>query len=881
MSTVSTAARMGLAALVSWVAVAASAQGPAITYVSGMGPHPLGTAKVQLVIATAAPARCRLATTAGNPYGSLYWNFSSADGRTHSTTVDTYGATSTQTYYARCQDSATRVANDSDFPLAIRFGQAASYAMNVSVAGAGKVVSSPAAIDCGSACSASFSAGQNVSLTAVPSAGAAFTGWGGACAGSAPTCTVAMSAARSVSAAFSTAPPAGPLLSVVVAGPGSVTSAPAGIQCGTSCAATFATGQTVTLTATARDGGSFIGWGGACTGAAPSCSVPMTAAASVTASFAAAPGTSQAYPWPVWTADPVAVPPSATGLTYYVDGRFGRDTNSGTSVGAAFATVRQAITRVAPGDTVLIRAGLYREGINLNNAPSGAPGKPITFGSYGDGEVILDGSAKVSGWTQVSASVWKAPVGFTPVAVVVNEVPLKQTYDGAAAVTAGSGRWFYNATAKTITADFGAANPATADVVVPNNVGDQAHVFFYGSHYTFKGLTIRGSGSNGIWGYGSHVTVERCNIKFNGKAGVAFQGAGDSDNAVLYSHIFHNVLQNWPRGNNGNAEAGGGWPGATVWAANLRPLARGNVVHMNGGEGIASYGTVAGKASGSALFEQNVVYDNWSVNMYFDNQPNGVARNNIIFNHPVDTGTWLKTTNAWPWNELYKYNVCVMLGDEQNSSDATGNYANLANVQVYNNLIAGCRIGIRDYGEGATTVKYHGLRNTLIANNTIILPASALPNTETMGIFLQDNTTPGGTNRNANSFIQNNVIVGSGVGTPLVWIENTKALSGITVSNNVYFNRGDAAPFRIGFDDVQNLDFAGWLARTGADLASLYRDPLLLDAAAFQVPGTAVYDYRKADLGATSPARGMGRPQSAFSNNLPGTVRPVWNAGAF
>jgi hypothetical protein len=582
----------------------------------------------------------------------------------------------------------------------------------------------------------------------------------------------------------------------------------------------------------------------------------------------------------VWTAGTVAVSPSSTGITYYVDAKNGSDSNSGTSASAPFATIKKAITKVAAGDTVLIKAGLYREGIDLSNAASGSAGKPITFGSYGDGEVIVDGSAKVSGWTQVSGSVWKAPVTFTPIATVVNDVPLKQTHDSAAAVTAGSGKWFYDASAKTITADFGSASPSTADIVVPNNVGDQQHVFFYGSYYTFKGLTIRGSGSNGIWGYGSHVTVERCNIKFNGKAGVAFQGAGDVDNAVLYSHIYHNVLLNWPRGNNGNAEAGGGWAGATVWYANLRPLARGNVVHMNGGEGILSYGTVAGKTSGSALFEQNVVYDNWSVNMYFDNQPNDVARNNIIFNHPVDTSTWLKTGSSWPWNEMYKYTVCLMLADEQNSSDSTGNYANLANTKVYNNLIAGCRIGIRDYSEGSTTVKYHGLKNTLIANNTIIMPAAALPNTETMGIFLQDNTTPGGANRNTGSVVQNNVIYGS-ASTPLIWIENTKALSGVTLGNNVYYNGKYATPFRIGFDSVQNVNFATWLSQTGADSLSVFKDPLLVNAAAFQAAGTAPYDYTKADLQSSSPARGMGKAQSAFSNNLPGAVRSVWNASAF
>jgi uncharacterized repeat protein (TIGR02543 family) len=67
--------------------------------------------------------------------------------------------------------------------------------------GSGTVTSSPAGIDCGATCSASFTHGTSVTLTAMPAAGSTFTGWGGACSGTG-TCTVTMDQDRSVTATF-------------------------------------------------------------------------------------------------------------------------------------------------------------------------------------------------------------------------------------------------------------------------------------------------------------------------------------------------------------------------------------------------------------------------------------------------------------------------------------------------------------------------------------------------------------------------------------------------------------------------------------------------------------------------------------------------------
>jgi endoglucanase len=67
-------------------------------------------------------------------------------------------------------------------------------------------------------------------------------------------------------------------------GTGTVTSSPAGINCGSTCTATYANGTTVMLTATAGTKSRFSGWTGDCTGRS-TCVVTMNANRAVTATF--------------------------------------------------------------------------------------------------------------------------------------------------------------------------------------------------------------------------------------------------------------------------------------------------------------------------------------------------------------------------------------------------------------------------------------------------------------------------------------------------------------------------------------------------------------------------------------------------------------------
>ena len=152
--------------------------------------------------------------------------------------------------------------------------------------GTGTVTTIPAGISCGATCSAQFTSGSSVTLAAVPTAGSTFIGWsGGGCSGIL-SCNVIMDASKTVTAGFNIPPVT---LTVTTSGAGIVTSNPAGISCGATCSAQFGTGATIVLSAATTSATyKFTGWGGACSasGTATTCTVVMTAAKSVTATFA-------------------------------------------------------------------------------------------------------------------------------------------------------------------------------------------------------------------------------------------------------------------------------------------------------------------------------------------------------------------------------------------------------------------------------------------------------------------------------------------------------------------------------------------------------------------------------------------------------------------
>ena len=149
--------------------------------------------------------------------------------------------------------------------------------------GSGRITAASVGINCPGTCMATVDHGTSITFTQTAMAGSTFLGWSGACTG-VGACTLSITNATQLSAAF------GQSQSLIVTksgnGTGTVTSDPAGINCGGDCSEVYAPGTVVTLTATPSANSVFVGWSSAaCNDTAGPCVVTVNAATSVDAIF--------------------------------------------------------------------------------------------------------------------------------------------------------------------------------------------------------------------------------------------------------------------------------------------------------------------------------------------------------------------------------------------------------------------------------------------------------------------------------------------------------------------------------------------------------------------------------------------------------------------
>jgi len=126
---------------------------------------------------------------------------------------------------------------------------------------------------------------------------------------------------------------------------------------------------------------------------------------------------------------------AAGGAEIWVDAASQAAAPDGTKA-AAFRTIGSGLKAVSPGDTVILRAGVYRESVRV---PGGQAGKPVTLRAAPGQRVIVSGAVPVGQWKRHDGGVYTATLDFRPARLLVGhrELPVaRQPNEGWWAVQA-------------------------------------------------------------------------------------------------------------------------------------------------------------------------------------------------------------------------------------------------------------------------------------------------------------------------------------------------------------------------------------------------------------------------------------------------------------
>lgn len=170
-----------------------------------------------------------------------------------------------------------------------------SYTLSYSRTGSGTgtltASVSGASLACSSdSCSTTQPEGTVITLTAQPTGNSTFTGWSGACAGTAASCTVTLKAAASVVASFQAQTTVSNVtFRYMKMGAGTISATVNGVttSCSGSCTISRPAGTMVTLTAQPGPDAIFRSWIGSCSGTSPTCTISMQVGGMAVATFQA------------------------------------------------------------------------------------------------------------------------------------------------------------------------------------------------------------------------------------------------------------------------------------------------------------------------------------------------------------------------------------------------------------------------------------------------------------------------------------------------------------------------------------------------------------------------------------------------------------------
>jgi hypothetical protein len=482
----------------------------------------------------------------------------------------------------------------------------------------------------------------------------------------------------------------------------------------------------------------------------------------------------------VTAAQPTAAPANYalsfySGRVYFV-APYGSDSSFGT-VSSPFKTIQRAADAAQAGDTVLIRDGVYYERtIELRN--SGTAERPITLAATPGERVVTNHGLAVPTWTFDSGGIYRGlPLVPNPELdnlanteqVIVNDRPLQRV--ALRSQLAEGTFWVDPATGELFVWAMDGVNPGAAETLIINrrdlivapgiNLGA-------GNHYVLDGLLVQAA-EIGVWAarfspdnsvIGRGLTLKNMEIEYSWQGGVRLD---DWDGAVIEnSNIHDNVQENFPRGRSG-------WPHAVQGFGANNIIVRDSVIHNNHGEGIGPY-----VRSQNWQIRNNVIFDNWSVNVYVDTDiGNVVVDGNFIFNTGLYRGN------------VRDYADGIRIANEISDYLFNDPTPGVFNVTVTNNVIVNTGDAIK-YSVSNDGPSY--LQNSLIANNTVGPTDGFLGFAfEGISVDLGDNV------RIVNNIVYPNLIrvngaIGLGVIVENNWVQTARSVrgrdAGIVIGNN-------------------------------------------------------------------------------------------------
>ncbi|MYS81068.1 right-handed parallel beta-helix repeat-containing protein [Embleya scabrispora] len=337
---------------------------------------------------------------------------------------------------------------------------------------------------------------------------------------------------------------------------------------------------------------------------------------------------------------------AVTGTTYYVATN-GRDSAAGTG-SAPLRTIQAAAKRAQPGDTVLVRSGIYREEVILPKGGAGDAAR-ITYAADTGAAVTITGSDVFTRWTRVSGDVWQLRIpnsyfnGFNPYAeqvhgdwfyshdrihrlgmVYLDGAWLPEATSLAAVTSNATASWWssvdglvegtpptyeptYSETGfTTLTAKFPGAHPnhGAVEVGVRGSVFKPAATNY--DYITIRGFKLLNAASNwaaptmGQWGLVSAHwckgwIIENNEIAYARCAGVALGKYSDRyDGTRGTTDGYYLTIS--------DAQSSGGWSFANIGSH----IVRDNTIHHCGQVGVVgSLGAIGSRITGNEIYHIN------------------------------------------------------------------------------------------------------------------------------------------------------------------------------------------------------------------------------------------------------------------------------------